>query len=207
MTATTRTDHALERLVFFSDAVFAIAITLLVLEVHVPQLPRGSTDTAYLQALADLVPGLIGYFVSFAVIGMFWIGHHRAFSLASRHSPRMVGWNLVLLGIIAFMPFATAFLTHNMGARVPSLFYCFVLLMAGLLNILVVRIATGPEMADPNADPLALAYCRRRSFSVALGALAALVLSFWFPRYCQLGLASIGLWRRLIAGRRPKGTG
>ncbi|MEA3002517.1 MAG: potassium channel family protein [Sphingomonadales bacterium] len=205
MTATTRTDHALERLVFFSDAVFAIAITLLVLEVHVPELPRGSPDSAYWQALLELIPGLIGYFVSFAVIGMFWIGHHRAFSLASRHSRKMVGWNLVLLGIIAFMPFATAFLTHNIGERVPSLVYCFVLLMAALLNILVVRIATGPEMVDPNADPIAVAYCRRRSLSVAFGALTALVLSFWFPRYCQIGLASIGLWRRLIAGRAPTG--
>src|SRR3954465_14621546 len=100
MAATQKTDHALERLVFFSDAVFAIAITLLILEVHVPHLPRGSVDVAYIQALADLAPSFIGYIVSFWVIGMFWLGHHRAFSFANRQSAKMPPWNLFLLGVM-----------------------------------------------------------------------------------------------------------
>src|ERR671928_1369945 len=111
------TDHALERLVFFSDAVFAIAITLLVIEIHAPHLPEGSADSAYWLALAKLWPSLLGYFVSFAVIGLFWMGHHRAFALAGRYSPRVLGWNLGLLATIGFMPFATAFLSSNMNAQ------------------------------------------------------------------------------------------
>ena len=103
MKAPAKTDHALERLVFFSDAVFAIAITLLILEVHVPHLPRHSADVVYLQALADLTPSFIGYIISFWVIGMFWLGHHRVFGLASRQSRKVLGWNLFLLGVIAFM--------------------------------------------------------------------------------------------------------
>jgi uncharacterized membrane protein len=143
MTATTKTDHALERLVFFSDAVFAIAITLLVLELHVPQFPKGSPDIVYLHALYEMIPALVGYFISFAVVGMFWFGHHRAFSMAVRHSRRMLGWNLAFLGVIAFMPFSTSFLTLNMAQRVPSIFYCATLLAAALLNVVVVRLATG----------------------------------------------------------------
>jgi uncharacterized membrane protein len=198
MKAAGKTDHALERLVFFSDAVFAIAITLLVLEIHVPHLPRGSADVAYLQALADLIPSFIGYVISFWVVGMFWLGHHRAFSLANRHSPRMLGWNLFLLGIIAFMPFATAFLAQNMSARVPTLFYCVTLLAAALLNVRVVRIATGPEMVDPAVDPATILYCRRRSLSVALGAATAILAGIFVPRYAQIALITIPLWRRLL---------
>jgi uncharacterized membrane protein len=202
MKAAGSTDHALERLVFFSDAVFAIAITLLILEVHVPHVPRGSADVAYLQALADLVPSFIGYIISFWVIGMFWLGHHRAFSFASRHSQRMPGWNLFLLGVMAFMPFATAFLAQNIGARVPAVFYCVTLLVAGLLNAQVVRIATGPEMVDPAADPAMILYSRRRSLSVVLGAATAILVAFFAPRYAQIALASIPAWRRLLTIRR-----
>jgi uncharacterized membrane protein len=204
MGAAAKTDQALERLVFFSDAVFAIAITLLILEVHVPVLPRGASDTAYLQALADLLPSFIGYIVSFWVVGMFWIGHHRAFSMASRHSRGMLGWNLFLLGIIAFMPFATAFFSLNAAGRVPTLFYCVTLLAAALLNMKVVRIATGPEMVDPRADAEAILYCRRRSASVPLGAVTAIALAFFAPRFAQGALITIPFWRWLLVRRLPE---
>lgn len=204
MKAVTKTDHALERLVFFSDAVFAIAITLLVLEIHVPELPRGTGDMLYVQALANLLPSLIAYAISFWVIGMFWLGHHRVFGLASRHSRKVLGWNLFLLGVIAFMPFSTAFLMLNESARVPTLFYCVTLLAAALVNMKVVRVATGPEMVDPAADPGAIIYARRRSASVVLGALTAIAVGFFIPRFAQVALASIPLWRWLLVRRGRK---
>jgi hypothetical protein len=58
-------------------------------------------------------------------------------------------------------------------------------------------------MIDPAAPAVAIAYARRRSLSVVLGAATALAISIWLPRYAQYGLASIGLWRRLIARNRP----
>jgi uncharacterized membrane protein len=198
MSATTKTDHALERLVFFSDAVFAIAITLLVIEVHVPELPKGSSDALYWHALYELIPSLVGYFFSFGVVGIFWSSHHRAFALSARYSPNILRWNMMLLGAIAFMPFTTAFLTHNMAQRVPTLIYCFSLFTAGLLNVAVVRAATGPEMVDPNVDPGLVAYARRRSLGVVLGALTAMAVGWFEPRYGQMALVSIGVWRRIL---------
>jgi TMEM175 potassium channel family protein len=198
MAATIKTDHTLERLVFFSDAVFAIAITLLVLEIKVPTLPKGSPDALYWQALADLIPSFMGYLLSFAVIGVFWIGHHRAFAMAGRYSGRVLGWNMALLCVIAFMPFVTAFDAHNLNQNVPGLIYCGTLLLAGLLNVAVVHIATGPAMVAEGTEPARIRYSRRRSLSVILGAASALVLAWFVPRYGQLGLASIGLWRRLL---------
>jgi TMEM175 potassium channel family protein len=202
-----RMDHALERLVFFSDAVFAIAITLLVIELKVPHPPRGSPDSAYWQALARQGPAFAGYFFSFFVIGAFWAGHHRAFSLAGRYDPKVLGWNLMMLLAMAFMPFVTAFLSQNVGARVPTFVYCLVLLAAALLNIKVGRMATGPTMVARDVPPEAIDYVRRRGLSVALGAATAIAVSLIYPILGQASLISIPLWRRAIAKRPPKHKG
>jgi len=195
-----KTDHALERLVFFSDAVFAIAITLLIIEIHPPHLPRTAGDIAHIAALAELIPAFVGYFISFWVIGMFWMGHHRAFALAAHYSPRILGWNMALLSIIAFMPFATAYASANYMQSVPTIFYCAVLLLAALLNLKVNRTATSPPMVDETADPQAIHYVRQRGLAVVLGAATAVGLSAVLPVIGQMGLISIPLWR-LALGR------
>ena len=197
-------EHALERLIFFSDAVFAIAITLLIIEIHVPEVPRGSSDSAYLQALAHLIPNFIGYIVSFAVIGLFWIGHHRAFGLAARQGPGVLGWNLALLGTIAFMPFSTAFLSAHVGDRVPTIFYCGAMLLTALLNVRVVRIATGPPMVDPAVPAVRIDNVRRRSLGVLLGAATAFVTSFIVPVFGQVALATIPAWQWLLLRGRKR---
>jgi uncharacterized membrane protein len=195
------TDHALERMVFFSDAVFAIAITLLVIEIRVPHLPKGSPDIAYWAELAKLIPSLMGWVISFAVIGLFWMGHHRAFAMTARYNARILPWNMAMLGTMAFMPFVTAFMAQNLNQHVPMLLYCGTLLLAALLNIVVVRIATSPPMVDTGADEATIRYARGRGIAVALGAATALVAAFFVPVYAQAGLASIGLWRRLLVER------
>ena len=196
--ASGKTDHPLERLVFFSDAVFAIAITLLVIEIHPPHLPDGSGDAAHLEALARLIPIFVGYLISFWVIGMFWMGHHRAFALATRYSPRILLWNMALLNVIAFMPFATAYLSAHFMERVPTIFYCAVMLLAALFNMKVNRTATSAPMVDEKADPQAVRYVRQRGLSVMLGALTAFGLAIVRPEIGQMGLITIPLWRLVL---------
>ncbi|MDB5722532.1 MAG: hypothetical protein JWP15_3150 [Alphaproteobacteria bacterium] len=196
-----RTDHALERLVFFSDAVFAIAITLLVIDVHVPHLSRAASDVDFWWSLARLSPSFVGYAVSFAVIGAFWSGHHRSFLLAGRYDGRIIPWNLALLGAVAFIPFVTAFMSAYSGLRVPTLVYCGWLLVTALLNMRVVRIACGPSMAAHEIEKEETDAVWRRSQSVALGAASAFLLSLFVPMIGQIGLATIPLWRRLLTRR------
>ena len=202
-----KTDHALERMVFFSDAVFAIAITLLVIELHAPELPRTSSDVEQVQSLVRLIPKFVGFAISFGVIGMFWMGHHRAFSMAGRYSSRVLGWNLSLLGVIAFMPFVTAYLSSNIFQRVPAILYCLTMLAAALLNLKVNGTATGPDMVAADAPPEIVAYVRQRAISVVLGSATALALAFVLPAVCQAGLIAIPLWRRLLGARAKRRAG
>jgi uncharacterized membrane protein len=191
-------DHRLERLVFFSDAVFAIAITLLVIEIHVPKLAGGSTAEA-LAELGQLIPSFFGFALSFIVIGRFWIGHHNAMGHLANYTPRLLWPNLLLLMAIAFMPFATAFMAQNIGQLVPTLVYNVVLLVTALLSWRVVTIATaGWEEGYEVEEPLVL---RTRGIGVALGAAVAIGVTFLIPVLSQAALLTIPVWQNLLAAR------
>lgn len=193
-------EHRLERLVFFSDAVFAIAITLLVIELHPPHLHADATVREQLITLIGQMPRFTGFAISFFVVGAFWGGHHRAFSLASRWSDRLVPASLLLLFTIAAMPFFTALSSANPFSRVAQIAYCAWLIFAGLANVRLQRIVTLPPATDPATPPELGRAVRQRGLSVVAGGATALVAAAVVP-YPSLGLmalASIGLWRRLL---------
>lgn len=130
----------LERLTFFSDAVFAIAMTLLVIEVRLPEL-HAATDRSLAQELVDLLPNYIGFIISFLVIGRFWTGHHRLMAMIDAAEPALVRANLLLLMAIAFMPFPTAVLSDYSLLRVAIGFYTAYLMVVGLANVRVITVA------------------------------------------------------------------
>ena len=196
--------HPLERLIFFSDAVFAIAITLLIIEVRPPHLGFHASDRDHLIALANLIPSFVAFFISFFVIGAFWAGHHRAFSLSRHWSPALLFPNILMLCAVAFMPFATAYMGMNMGQRVPSMLYDAVLMATAILNIRLVRLATSPPVVDEHADPLTIARTRARGWGVAAGAAIAFALTFVVPPFSQFGLMTIPLWLRLSVRRAER---
>lgn len=130
----------LERMTFFSDAVFAIAMTLLVIEVRVPEVHH-ATDHALAQALLDLLPNYIGFVVSFIVLGRFWVGHHHVMGMIEHADRRLVWINLLFLLAVAFMPFPTAVLSDYTSLRVGVGFYAGWLTLLGLMNHWVVTYA------------------------------------------------------------------
>lgn len=199
-------DHRLERLSFFSDAVFAIAITLLIIEIHVPHVADGS-DRAFLIALARLIPSFIGFTISFFVIGAFWHGHHRAFACAAHWDPRVVLPNTMLLFTIAAMPFFTAFSSSHAPSRVPVGAYCFWLILTGVFNMRLQRVLSRPPVVSEEVPAEHLAAIRRRGLAVVLGATTAFILAMIVPEVALASLATMPLWRRLLdrlaAGRQP----
>ena len=198
-------EHGLERLIFFSDAVFAIVITLLVIDIHAPHLPHGSPDRDYWVSLINLTPEFVGFFVSFFVIGFFWAGHHRTLSLASHYSPRLLFPNLMLLAAVAAMPFFTAFASANPAMRVPIFCYCAWLVVAGFFNRRLQTLVTTPPVVDEQIPAETITITRERGTSVILGAATGMVISWFVPIMGQVMLCTIPLWRlalRRMAGRR-----
>src|SRR5258708_20494921 len=104
--------RGLDRTIGFSDGVFAIAITLLVLNFRVPQVPSHGVDAHLLDALTDETGTLTGFVVSFYVVARFWIAHHRLSVLLRRVDSTFIALNLVFLGAIVFLPFPTEILAR-----------------------------------------------------------------------------------------------
>ena len=140
------TQRELDRVGGFSDGVFAVAITLLVLNIEVPQL---SGDEKLTSALDDLVPDVITYFIAFAVIGLFWYGHHKAWSRLRGTSPRLVWSNLVLLSLIALMPFTTALMGSYNGQSIAIALYAANVGLAALADSRVDRVAFDAGLTVP----------------------------------------------------------
>ncbi len=124
---------SLERLVFFSDAVFAIAITLLAIEIR---LPERAGDGDLNAAIADLAPVVFSYFLSFSVIGLSWLAHWRRYDLIERADERLAMINLAQLAFIALIPFPTALLGQYGNQPGPVILYAVIVACAGLLGTL-----------------------------------------------------------------------
>jgi len=119
----------MERLVFFSDAVFAIAMTLLVVELRVPDV--SSAELA--PALGELAPEYLSFVLSFAVIGAIWMSHHRKFRAIVGYTQTLLRLNLVVLLAVASLPFSTAVLGRYGDVRVSVIIYASTICLIGLL--------------------------------------------------------------------------
>lgn len=126
-------DHVgLERLIFFSDAVFAIAITLLALDIR---LPAGVGALSNAQLLDQLLGGwrkYLAFVISFLAIGTFWVAHHRRFRFIKRYDRGLLMLNLLFLMVIAFVPFPTSVISES-GNRTATIFYALTMTLAGLM--------------------------------------------------------------------------
>src|SRR4030095_10043169 len=90
-------EFQLERLILFSDAVFAIAITLLVIEIKIPDIHEDVSDKKLLQSLWDLIPKFFGFIISFMLIGLYWTIHHRMFGFVTSFDGKLLWMNLFFL--------------------------------------------------------------------------------------------------------------
>lgn len=145
----------LERIVFFSDAVFAIAMTLLVLELRVPETPDIGAD-AFAEAVAGRVPAFVAFVVSFFLIGRTWITHHRRFRAIVAYDSRLQAYNLSLLFFVAFMPVPSGMLFQPSGrSAIPPILYAVTIIgMFGTLNLVWWHAHRAGLLEDDLSDPL-----------------------------------------------------
>ncbi len=151
----TRAEGAKEvdRIAAFSDGVFAIAITLLSLQLAVP----AAQDLGH--SLTELAPSIFAFVLSFLVIGAFWVAHHRLFALVREHDDRLIWLNMAVLFFIVVIPFTTTVIAAHGGSRLGVLVYAFSLVGAGLANVaLNAYVLVGRRLCSPSIPDAKVRY-------------------------------------------------
>jgi uncharacterized membrane protein len=177
-------EFQLERLILFSDAVFAIAITLLVIEIKVPHL-EVVTDDIVLNELLHLLPKFFGFVFSFFIIGIYWTVHHRLFSYLVDYNAKLIWLNILFLFSIVLMPFTTALYSefYQPYLRIPYIIYAMNICLTAFFSYLLVKhlayskpkITSGFENKDLIKATIA------KSCMMPILFLIGLIISYIFP--------------------------
>lgn len=157
-------DKETSRLEAFSDGVFAVAITLLVLEIRVPQLQTESNGNLLL-SLGRLWPSFLAFVLSFFVVLLIWINHHELFRMVNRVDRVLMFANGSLLLMVTFIPFSTATLARYFGtsaANTAVAFYCGTFLVSSIChNLLFESVARNRRLLRHDISELAISRLRR----------------------------------------------
>ena len=176
----TENGRELDRIVFFSDAVFAIAITLLVLDIRVPEMPERLVDEQLPQRLYELWPQYLSYVLSFLVIVIYWMAHHRIFRAIKRYDRALIWLNSLFLMCIAFSPFPTSLLGEYGNHQLAVVIYAANLALASLLLTGVWWYASSEHrLVDEDLDPGMIRAYRMRGLMIPLVFLISIGISFF----------------------------
>lgn len=128
----------IERIAFFSDAIFAIAITLMAIEIHPPVLQKGDTIHELWEHFREIIPEFLGLLVSFWLIASVWLRHHQLFKYVDNFDFRFMVINLWLLFTIILFPFSTAFLFSSIFSEALTKMQVFFYLGVPLCSNIIV---------------------------------------------------------------------
>jgi len=142
------------RLEALTDAVFAIVMTLLVLELSIPAIAEGSAHAGLWPRLIDMWPKFLSYGVTFLMLGFMWIFHHRQFSHIKRMDNVFAWINVIALMFVALLPFSTSLLGEYIDEQVPVLIYGGNFIACTIARYIAWLYATGNyRLVDKDIDP------------------------------------------------------
>ena len=173
------------RLEIFCDAVFAIALTLLILELKTPSAETIHNSDDLWHSIKDLLPSVFAFLLSFAIIATQWVNHHEAMKCVNKSTPRFIYANVFMMLTIVMIPFTTSLLAEfgfTEAASPAVVLYTFVILLCNVGWNLITQTAFKQKLLVKNAD--AEASMKRLSRNVRFAFILYLlctVLAFWFP--------------------------
>ncbi|HTA27657.1 MAG TPA: TMEM175 family protein [Bacteroidia bacterium] len=197
------------RLEAFCDGVFAIALTLLIIDIKIPAGANIKTNDDLWLAIKNLSPTIVAFLLSFTTILITWVSHHNTLKLVNKSSPQFIYSNGLLLLTIVFIPFPTSLLGQYIltdHATPAVALYSYVNVLMAISWNLLSRAALRPKhpLTVNEKSTLAMRKINRNSYySIGINT-AFTVLAFWFPLLVALFICVIWItW--LIIGMKIKG--
>jgi uncharacterized membrane protein len=185
LTASGLSKHRLEAL---SDGIFAVAMTLLVIELKLPESAHIANGAQLAEALLHLIPKFIAWLISFFVLAIFWVSHHRLFHYVKHVDTRLQWLTILYLACVSFMPFCSALAGEFGGALISQILYSINMMLLGTMALLKSRyVYRHPEICT-HPVPLGIYKgARVRTSGLIAIALVAILISWALP-----GKGSIG---------------
>jgi uncharacterized membrane protein len=169
-----------DRIINLSDGVFAIAITLLVLDIHVPDIPENMVATELPAALLSLWPKYFSYVLSFVVISTFWVIHHSIFRHIKAYDRGLLYLNFLFLMFVAFVPFPTSLLGEYGNHQLSVAIYAGSLAVGRLLLTAIHWYSTRDDrLVDAAQDPREVRFFLIRGLAMPVIFLLSIVISFF----------------------------
>jgi uncharacterized membrane protein len=170
------------RIEALADGVFAVSMTLLVLDIKVPELETPLATAELPARLLTLWPKFLSYLISFIILGVYWVGHHVQLSFIRRADRPLLWINILFLLWVALVPFSTALLSEYSKTRIAIAIYGANLIAIGLTLALHWWYATSEARhVDPDIHPHLVRGAMKRTLMAPLIYLVAIALSFVRP--------------------------
>ena len=143
-----------DKIMAFSDGIFAIAITLLVLEIRLPEIPLQDIDAVFMQNLVSISPAIFGFTFSFFIIASYWLSYHRIFHFIRAVDRPLIALNILFLFFIALMPFPTSLFGMYGAQRSVLIFYDVNIAISSVLIFMMWNHASSlHRLIDKELDP------------------------------------------------------
>ncbi len=175
---------SITRLTSFSDGVFAIAVTLLVFNLKVPQIPANLVHRELPSVILGMVPAFSTYVVSFLLVAIYWTFHHRLMNLVVRIDTQFLWMNIYYLLVISFIPFPAALFGSYFHERFSFLFYVCCMIVVNLISMTMVAYASYKYRLVKQDLPVAiLKYLFSRLFAAIIIFISSIPLAFYQQRW------------------------
>jgi uncharacterized membrane protein len=185
------------RVLAFSDGMFAIAMTLLVVGIEVPELADPDSIGDLADALNDLSPSFTSFAISFLVIGRYWIAHHQMFSLLGAMDRGLISLNLIYLLLIAFLPFPTGLLGNFFDNPLAFTTYAIAVAAVSGMEVVLLRHAHRKGLLERPMPEEVFRFGAMMSLSPVAFFVLSIPISFWSSEIAILtwfGAVPLGIW-------------